>query len=362
MRASLATIGSLSILGVILLFPMTSAAAAAAALGGVNLTTSPVATSIAAEPGSSATTTLQVQNNEPTAQTINVELETFKAYGTSGAAQMMPFPKGDESASWVHFSEDTFVAQPGAWNSIVMTVNLPKGAGLGYYYAVVFKPQLATTDQQVVGSSIRGGNAVLVLVNAISANEQPQIAVSNFSADKKLYEYLPATFSVTIKNTGNIFLAPTGDIYISKSSSFTNSIDTIPVNESEGNVLAGTSRVFTQQWNNGFPLFVPKTVDGEKITNKKGQLEQTLQWNFANANKFRFGKYYARLVMVYSNGSRDIPIEATISFWVIPWKILSVVLLIVIILCIGLFGIGRKFASRTARLSKKVKDRKQKDA
>lgn len=356
MKTPLAIVGLLIVLGAVLTSTGT-AAAATVALGGVNLTTSPVATSLIGKPGSSSSTTLQVQNNTAVAETINIGLETFHAYGTAGAAQMMPFPKNDPTAKWVHFSENSFVAQPGVWNSIKMTVDLPANAGLGYYYAVIFKPQISAIEQKL-GSAIKGGNAVLVLVNALSGNERPQITVTNFSADKKLYEYLPANFSITIKNTGNIFLAPTGDIYISKSSNFANSIDTLPVNESEGNVLAGTSRVFTQQWANGFPLFVPKTVDGEKITNKKGQLEQTLQWNFANANKFRFGEYYAKLVMVYNNGSFDVPIDATISFWVIPWKILSVVLVVLILVCIGLFGIGRKVAARTARLSKKIRPRK----
>lgn len=358
MKISFAAIGLLCILCAAVL---SSGSAAAATLGGVNLTTSPVATSITGKPGSTTTTTLQVENNESFAVTINVELETFQAYGSSGAAQMVPFSKDDPSSSWVHLSANSFVAQPGVWNSIKMTIDLPSNAGLGYYYAVIFKPQINTVAQKL-GSTIKGGNAILVLVNALSNNESPQIAVTNFSADKKLYEYLPATFNVTIKNTGNIFLAPTGDIYISKSSNFTNSIDTIPVNATGGNVLADTSRVFTQQWVDGFPVYAPKTIDGQKITNKKGQVEQVLKWNFSNANRIRFGKYYAKLVLVYSNGSRDVPIVATVSFWVIPWKILSIVLAVIILTLVGLYVSGHKLAARTFRLSKKVKNHKQSDA
>ena len=358
MRGTVVLAGLAIIFGTALALPKH---AAAAALGGVNLTTSPVSTSLVGVPGGSVSTTLHVMNNTASAETINVELETFKAYGTSGAAQMMPFPKGDPEANWVHFSQTTFVAQPGSWESIQMTVNLPVGAGLGYYYAAVFKPQV-TPVQKTLGSTVNGGNAVLVLVNAQSNNEHPSIAITNFSADKRLYEYLPANFSITVKNTGNIFLAPTGDIYISRSNTFNSALATIPVNESEGNVLTQSSRVFTEQWADGFPVFTPKTVDGEKITNKKGQLEESLQWNFANANKIRFGKYYANLVMVYNNGTLDIPIHASISFWVIPWKILSVLLLVVILLCISLFAIGRKLAARTVRLSKKVRSRNHSDA
>jgi len=36
--------------------------------------------------------------------------------------------------------------------------------------------------------------------------------VKNFSVGHGIYEYLPASFSVTTRNSGNIFLAPEGDI------------------------------------------------------------------------------------------------------------------------------------------------------
>jgi len=337
-----------------------SAHTVSADAGGINLTTSPIVTSITGKPGGSATTTLHVQNNNANPVTINVVLETFRALGTNGAARMMPFAKNDPSGSWVHFSQDSFVAQPGIWSSVTMTVNLPKNASLGYYYAVIFKPQVADAASDL-GSTIKGGDAILVLVNAMTGNEHPQVSVTNFSADKKLYEYLPANFSVTVKNTGNIFLAPTGDVYISKSSDFTHSIDTIPVNYADGNVLAGTSRTFTAEWADGFPVFKPKTVDGNKITDKKGNVEQSLNWNLASAGKLRFGKYYAKLVLAYNNGSRDVPIVAVVSFWVIPWKVLLVGVVALILILIGLYASGKKLAARTIRLSKKVKPRKRTD-
>jgi hypothetical protein len=330
--------------------------AVAASSTGSNLTTSPVSTAVSGKPGSTVTTTLQVQNNSSSAVIINVQLETFRAYGTNGAAQMVPFPIGDQSAKWVHFSEASFTAQPGVWVPIKMSISLPSDAGLGYYYAVVFKPQI-NVSSITKGNIIKGGNAVLVLVNAVSANEHQQIQVTHFAADKKLYQYLPANFSVAVKNTGNIFLPPTGDIYISRSSNFTGSIDTIPVNNYRGNVLPGTSRVFAQSWSDGFPVYTAKTVDGQKITNKKGQVEQYLKWNFSNANKFRFGKYYAKLVLVYQDNGRDIPIQAVVSFWIIPWKIISIIILVVALSMIGLYVSGHKLANRTFSLSKKVRKR-----
>jgi hypothetical protein len=357
MKKLLAGFSLVVVLGLSLLLSGKAVAASTQGLGGVDLTTSPIATSMNGKPGTSATTTLQVQNNTSVAETIDIQLETFQAYGISGAPQIMPFAKSDPAPNWVHFSQNPFTAQPGVWTSIKMTVNLPKTASLGYYYAVIFKPQIGSTARQL-GSTVKGGNAILVLVNATTANEHPAIQVTNFAADKKLYEYLPVNFSITVKNTGNIFLPPVGDIYISRSSNFSSPIDTISVNSSAGNVLPGTSRVFTGQWADGFPLFVPKTVDGQQLVNKRGQPEQVLRWNFANTNKLRFGKYYAELVLVYNNGDRDIPIDATVSFWVIPWKILSVALVVLVLTSVGLYVSGHKLAARTFNLSGRAKKRK----
>lgn len=325
-----------------------SGTAIAQGSGGSNLTTSPISANLAGKPGSSVSTTLQVENNEPTPVRINVQLETFKADGTSGEAEVYPAPANADYIKWVHFSQSSFIAQPNIWVPVTMTIDLPSYASLGYYYAVVFKPQVSTVSNNTQ-SVIKSGNAILILLDAQTANAKPQLQLSSFTASRKLFEYLPINFSVVIKNTGNIYLPPTGDIFISKDSSFKSNITSIPINSAGGNVLPNSSREFDLTWTNGFPVFQPKTIAGQKIVDKNGKLVQQLQWNFSNANNLRFGRYYAKLVMAYNNGSMDVPVVATLSFWVIPWKILSVAAILIILLVIGLYTSGHRIADRTYR-------------
>lgn len=317
-------------------------------ISGTNITTSPVSADLTGKPGSSVSTTLQIENNAPNPVTINVQLETFKAYGTSGQAQIYSAPANADYIKWVHFSKTSFVAQPNIWVPVTMTINLPAYASLGYYYAVVFKPQVSTVSTNDK-SIIKAGNAILVLLDAQTADARPQLQLANFIATRKLYEYLPVSFSINIKNTGNIYLPPTGDLFISKDNTFKTNIATIPLNAAGGNVLPGSSRIFNLNWTNGFPVFRPKAINGQKIVDKKGNLVQQLQWNFSNANNFRFGKYYAKLVMAYNNGSMDVPVVATLSFWVIPWKILSIAAIVLVLLVIGLYTSGHRIADRTYR-------------
>jgi hypothetical protein len=324
---------------------------------GTNITTSPISTSLTGKPGQSITTTLEMENNESSPIPIQVQLEKFRADGTNGQAQIMAGTASDVFLSWAHLSRTSFIAQPGAWSPVKLTINLPKTASLGYYYAVIFKPQTTLLPGQKTSNNIKSGNAILILVDANSGNAHPKLAVASFTATKKLYEYLPAEFSVEIHNTGNIYLPPAGDIYISRSSTGNDPITTIPINPNIGNVLPGTSRIFQQAWSNGFPVFVPKTVNGQKVTDKKGRVIEQLQWNFSQADKLRFGKYYAKMVMVYNNGLIDVPVDATLSFWVIPWKLLTIVVLVLVLVAVGLFVSGRKVAARAVRLTQKVRKR-----
>jgi len=332
---------------------MPTAALAAAGPNGTNITTSPVSSVLHVAPGKSITTTLSVQNNAAKPIDIELQLQTFKPYGKNGRAQVVPPKPGSDFVNWVRFSQTSFTAQPGEWQKIQMTISPPPTAALDYYYAVLVKPAVTTASGKT--NTLKGYNAILILLNVDSPNAKPQITVTNFSSLHGLYEYLPATFNITAKNTGNIFLAPSGDVYISKSSDFSHTIDTIPVNTAQGNVIPGSSRIFPAQWNNGFPLFAPKTVGGQPITDKTGTTIQHLSWDFTQANKFRFGKYYAKMVFVYNNGQRDVPISAVVSFWVIPWKLGLLVLLFVGLCMFGLYSGGRKLAAKTAGLSKKAK-------
>lgn len=324
----------------------TTGSAVAQGTGGTNITTSPVSADLTGQPGKSVSTTLQVENNEPTPVEINIQLETFKASGTNGQAQIFPAPAKSDFIKWVHFSQTSFVAEPNIWVPVTMTINLPSYASLGYYYAVIFKPQsstVSTNDKSI----IKGGNAILVLLDAKTPNTKPQLQLSSFTATKRLYEYLPVSFTVNIANTGNIYLPPTGDIFISKSSSFKSNIADIPINAAGGNILPNSSRVFNLSWSNGFPVFQPKTINGQKIVDKNGNLVQQLQWNFSKANEFRFGKYYAKLVMAYNNGTMDVPVVATLSFWVIPWKILGIAAVVIVLLVVGIYTSGHRLADRT---------------
>jgi hypothetical protein len=339
-----------SVLAGSLLAISVSLPAFAAASSGITLTTTPVSSELNAAPGGSVTTTLQVMNNSSAALNINVQLDTFKADGTSGQGQVVTNVAKDPFIKWVTFSQTSFVAQPGVWTPVQMTIHVPSTAALDYYYAVVFKPSISTSAKHV--NVLKTSNAILILLNVNNGHENPQVKVTSFTSASKLYEYLPATFNITVANTGNVYLPPSGDIYISKHSNFSSIIDTIQINAAGGNVLPGTSRVYSAKWTDGFPVFTPETVGGQPVENSQGQPIDQLKWNFSQIHKLRFGKYYAKMVLVYNNGTQDIPIQSSVSFWVIPWKVMLGLILLIACIITGITLFVLKYRKLT-RINKK---------
>jgi hypothetical protein len=320
----------------------------------ISVTTSPVSLDLPLQPGTSATRTLQLKNNGTQPLQITMKLEVFGPHGQNGEAAISQPSPNDPSPSWVHFSPSSFIAQPGIWSSVQMTIQLPKSASLGYYYAVIFKPTIPNQpSSSLATNTIKGSNAILVLVDTGSANESRQIQIANFSASKRVYEYLPAEFSVTIHNEGNIYLAPTGSIFISRNSNPTHSIASININASEANVLPHSNRIFKATWSDGFPVFQPKLLDGQPVVTAKGQPVEQLVWDYSHVKGFRIGKYYAQLTLVFSNNGKVIPLTGQVSFWVIPWKLLIVGIVISVLLLIGLWVVCRSILKKVKRLRKK---------
>jgi hypothetical protein len=107
-------------------------------------------------------------------------------------------------------------------------------------------------------------------------------------------------------------------------------------------------------WSDGFPVYTERLVNGKPVPDKHDVPKQGLKWDFTQASKFRIGKYSAKLLVVYDNGTEDVPLEATVSFWVVPWKLLLVVLIVLVIIGFGVFTVVRSLLRKARGSAKKV--------
>lgn len=300
--------------------------------GSLNLTTSPLPINLLTNPGETVTTDLRIRNSGTETERLQVGLLKFGPNDTTGQPKLMDREPGDDYFDWVSFSEDIFTAEPNVWHTIKMTIDTPPEAALGYYYAVTF--QRAADANPEEGAALHGGTAILVLLEVYSPNAKRQMEIAEFASLKSVYEFLPAEFNVTLKNTGNIHFIPSGSIFITKGSE---QIAVLPINEARGNILPDSARTFTAAWDDGFPRYEAIVENNEELKNEDGTPKRSLKWDLSRANKLRWGKYKATLLAVYDDGQKDVPLEAVLTFWVIPWRIIFVLVLMLALLVAGLY-------------------------
>lgn len=302
--------------------------------GSLRLVTSPLPISLIAEPGTSVTAELKVKNAGTEAENLKIEILKFKAYEDTGKPALQDIEPTDEFAKWVSFSEPIVTVLPEEWKTVTATFNVPKEASFGYYYAFVFSRVKDKEDLAPQETAVVGGTATLVLLEARVPDAKRTIEVAEFSTDKTVYEFLPVRFTVSLKNTGNVHVAPRGNLFLSQGDD--KDIALLEINPGKGSILPESTRVFDSEWKDGFPVYEETVEDGKVVLDELGQQTHHLTWNFENASHLRMGKYTAKMLLVYDDGTRDIPIEGTVSFWVMPWRLLAAAVFIVIFFLIGM--------------------------
>ena len=308
---------------------------------GLNLVISPLPIILTTSPGSTVSAQLRVKNGGEAAENLEVGLMKFSAYGDEGQPRLMDREANDNYFDWVTFSEKQFTLDPGQWKTITANFTIPTEAAFGYYYAVTFSRQNNDIIGDQKSTKVVGATATLILLEARVPNAKREIEVVDFSTPRAIYEFLPVKFNVKLKNKGNVHVAPTGNIFIEKKGQ-EKAVAILNINDLAGNVLPDSNRVFESEWTEGFPVYEIKMVNGQVVADSTGKMEYQLKWDLSQIPKLRWGKYTASMLLVYDDGQRDIPVEAKLTFWVIPWRLIGGTLLVVLLVLRGFYSMIKK--------------------
>lgn len=304
---------------------------------GIRLSMSPLPINLSVKPGETTTTTIRVRNSGSQNETLQAGLLKFSADRTTGDPILLDRQDGDNYFDWVQFSPSRLELVPNEWGEVAMTISVPDTAAFGYYYAVTFG-RADEVESQRGQATLQGAAATLVLLEVDVPGAKRELEIENFKTAKDWYEFLPVTFESRIRNRGNVHAIPFGNIFIKQADK---TIDTVAFNSAKGSILPDSPRMYDVDWSNGFPVYEVEAVDDQVKLDENGQPIQDLKWDFAKTDQFRFGKYTAQLVLAYDNGERDVPLTATVDFWIIPWRIILAVIFIITIFTFGLTMIMR---------------------
>lgn len=324
----------------------------------LQITPSPLVTTV--KPGTKSQVELKIRNGSSGTEKLKIEAQSFTYNSDNGRITLED--SSSPVASWVSFSAPKFTTQTGQWFTETVTFNVPQTAGFSYSFALVVSRQ--SNPKPITGGRlIKGSVAVFTLVNVDRPGAKSSLQAVQFTSQKHLYEYLPATLHVRLRNTGNTIVQPYGNIFVQRGSNSAKPLATLTLNQTKGYILPSTERTFTADWNDGFATYQTTQTNGANSTHF------SVDWS--KLSHFRIGRYTAKLVAVYNDGQHDVPIEGTISFWVVPWRAILAFLAIVT----GLWffarwrgkrrtekAVKRALAAQAAAMEKDKAEDKEKDS
>jgi hypothetical protein len=275
------------------------------------LTISPARIELNADPGQTITGEFNLINEQEETKTFYSSAANFEAQGESGTPTFTDSKEG--LASWVHLIPQ-LTLEKGQKSKVTFTIAVPKDADAGGHFAAIFlstAPNATDKSQVSIGAKI----GVLILLR-VSGDIKEGGGITAFDTKDKtsFFTSLPVNFAYRFNNSGNDRVNPTGDIAITNTIGFETA--RLSANQTQGNVLPGSTRRFDVAWGSDSSSSVVPTGFFAMVG---------YEWNH-----FAFGRYTAHLVLAY--GNKTATAEASKVVYVFPWQLLLVVLIILIIL------------------------------
>ncbi len=258
-----------------------------------------------ADPGQIINTQILIRDISSGNLLVTGQVNDFVASGQDGTPKVLL----DNDTSSNPYGLKTWVAGlpkllliPREIKSLPVTIRVPANASPGGHYGVIrFTATAPSLEGSGVSLSASLGSLILLTVSGKTNHKlsTESLTINSNGKTGTLFQSGPLNFVEVIKNEGNVHEQPSGQVIINDM--FGKKIAAVNVNVPPGNVLPGSSRKFTQ------PL--DKTVIG---------------------NRRLFGRYTAQMKLTYGTDKQSL--NSTLTFWVIPYRLIGGVILALIAL------------------------------
>lgn len=271
------------------------------------LTVVPPTQDFKAKPGKQVQTTVKVrnENNEPI--TVKANVKDFLVFDEKGTPTMVEEEVSGRwsLSSWMIISptEYTIAARSSKLFDVVILVPEDALPG-GHYASVYFTPMEGGLTYGQTGAAIETRLASLIKL-VVEGPITEMAYVRKFYAPR-FQEFGPVKIETQIENQSDLDITPKGLITVK-------------------DFLGRTTATFKIEERRIFPFAIRS-------------FENTIE------KKWLFGRYKAALDGAY--GSTGQALTAYLYFWVIPWKIITAVILGLAILILGGYWVGQKRAKK----------------
>lgn len=304
-----------------------SHSAVAAPGAGEALEIAPPVVTLSADPGQTLKTQISLRDISSGEVLVTGEVNDFTASGQDGTPKVLTDSDGTNPYSLIKWVSPlpTLDLQPRQIKNLPVTISVPADAAPGGYFGVVrFTATPPELKGQGVALSASLGSLIFIKVNG---QAKEQLTITKFSASttatnskpSSIFESTPIQFSEQIKNGGNIFEQPAGQVSIKDM--FGKLIANVNVNLPPRDILPGTSRTFTEK------------LDSSVLGSRK-----------------LFGLYHAQLKIMYGNNQSA---TTNLDFWVIPYRLIGGGIIALIIAFFGLRFMLKRYNSHIIKKAQK---------
>jgi hypothetical protein len=270
-----------------------SAPITAIAQTAMGLSAIPPRLEVTVKPGETVTEQIKVRNDSSVSRVITSTAKDFIVTDDKGTPIQIEGVDDQSnrwaSSSWIEISPSTFTLKPMETKVLMVTIIAPDNPTAGGHYAMILHTPKNGVTLNETGSTVQAYVGTLVYIT-IPGKIKENAQIKEFSAPSFL-EFGPVNFKTVIANYSDIHVSPKGSINVH-------------------NWLGGLTASLTLDNSNIFP----------------GTSRQFL--NVLN-RRFLLGRYTASLEAGY--GSTGQALATTLVFWVIPWRLIILVLVAIAI-------------------------------
>ncbi len=288
----------------VLLWSFGSTVHAQAPSAGVSI--KPTTIERAADPGAVVEETITLTNISSTEQSyflISKDISGVDDIGTPIFADPGAEITGFELSQWLSFSQEAITLKPNESAQVSLKITVPADASPGSHFGGLFAsvqpPRLRT-----VGAGV-GYEVGSIISIRISGDVVESARIREFSTGKLVYGSPNVDFLARIENPGNVLIRPRGPLEINNM--FGKRVGFIVVNDNLAGVFPGTTRPFKVNWED---------------------------------EGLGFGRYQAVVGLIYGESGRQSTVSATVSFWILPVKVivpvLGVLSLLILVVYMGI--------------------------